>query len=279
MELKPYLDEEIVCSICLEGLDPTTIMFTKCNHVFHRKCLSFWYEENDHCPYCRTKLDINYIFQYDKFYSMYYNFSNIKRKTININGLDTCFIEKCLKNNNKLPSAWLKTPNIYPLYNFYWDSNTHLITLYLRLYLLYSGVDKTTMLRKNDLMGTEYFDTNNNIFKYFDKNSFQIYYEWIYELLTILRYEYNFTYITVYNTLICDLMLLTIKGLNIENKHLFQTIIIVSVYSCVNFLNNIKIDIDRLIWYTATSSKKSDFNQFLKFQEDYIKNNIIKILV
>lgn len=45
------------CSICLEQLDnENDIITTKCNHKFHKECLSEWKKVNNTCPLCRGKL-------------------------------------------------------------------------------------------------------------------------------------------------------------------------------------------------------------------------------
>ena len=40
------------CSICYEEMN-NDIVFTKCKHKFHKKCLSEWISYKNTCPKCR----------------------------------------------------------------------------------------------------------------------------------------------------------------------------------------------------------------------------------
>lgn len=50
--------EQIDCSICLDPLNEG-VYRTKCNHHFHRECLSrsLRYDPRKRCPYCRTMIE------------------------------------------------------------------------------------------------------------------------------------------------------------------------------------------------------------------------------
>ena len=41
------------CSICLENIE-TDIQYTRCNHAFHRTCMTKWGKNT--CPMCRTNI-------------------------------------------------------------------------------------------------------------------------------------------------------------------------------------------------------------------------------
>ncbi len=44
------------CSICLENYEKKdSITLTKCSHLFHKECLTKWYDKNKNCPMCRTE--------------------------------------------------------------------------------------------------------------------------------------------------------------------------------------------------------------------------------
>lgn len=45
--------ESGVCTICLEDACNVPL---ECGHVFHKKCINTWLEENDTCPNCRMEL-------------------------------------------------------------------------------------------------------------------------------------------------------------------------------------------------------------------------------
>ena len=45
------------CAICLEK-DNNKFTTLKCNHTFHKKCISTWLNNNNTCPYCREIVKI-----------------------------------------------------------------------------------------------------------------------------------------------------------------------------------------------------------------------------
>ena len=49
-----FLEEE-VCSVCLEGFEAEQIVtyWPKCEHLFHKECLSYWIKKNPTCPNCK----------------------------------------------------------------------------------------------------------------------------------------------------------------------------------------------------------------------------------
>jgi BRCA1-associated protein len=47
-------NDDIVCSICLEGFTNSRIKVTKCKHIFHIDCLNKWGRST--CPMCRSNI-------------------------------------------------------------------------------------------------------------------------------------------------------------------------------------------------------------------------------
>ena len=46
------------CSICFEDINENDKKKTKCNHVYHEKCIDKWFSINHQCPLCRkSKFD------------------------------------------------------------------------------------------------------------------------------------------------------------------------------------------------------------------------------
>ena len=48
-----------ICNICREPLHGQSNHFVlrklnNCGHIFHQSCIDMWFEENNHCPNCRT---------------------------------------------------------------------------------------------------------------------------------------------------------------------------------------------------------------------------------
>lgn len=268
------------CPICYDNIE-TELATTSCKHKFHLKCLLKWHKVSNHCPYCREKLEINYISQYDNFTTKYYLFKNYKRKTVNVNieskNYDVSFVEKELLNINSKPRAWLDTPGgVIPLYEITINNKPTLITWYLRAYLIYSNSKKIDLISKTELNGNTYYDTDSNISKEYTKDIITICIEWSIELFHELKAEFSFIYLTIMNTLLVDLFMNTNINKNI-GKSLLQTIIIVSVYNVVKYFHNQKLSFYKLIWYTDNSANINDFLKFNKYQESFIRDNLIKI--
>ena len=261
------------CPICYDSYTTEQCVTTKCSHTFCKNCLEKWYINNDSCPYCRNYLELPLIFKLDSIDCSYYKFLDIKRKTKTVNGQNVSFLEKHLKNKNKIPFSWLKNPNINPLYKLETNQSDIQITLYTRLYLLYNNKNNVTITQVNDFLDNNYFDIFDPIFENYNYYTHNILYDWIFELFHVLKKEYNFIYKTVYNTLVFDLILKTIDILKCP-KSLFQTVAIVSVYNSIKLLDNITISISRLIYYTDDSSKRCNFDMINEKQNMYIKNNL-----
>jgi hypothetical protein len=49
--------EDLECSVCLKNFEiKDTICITKCNHNYHKECISKWFELNNTCPLCRKHI-------------------------------------------------------------------------------------------------------------------------------------------------------------------------------------------------------------------------------
>jgi hypothetical protein len=75
MNNKPYTDgyvvmieEEQVCSICLDN-DPYTykswVKLNHCSHLYHRHCIDLWLENHRTCPLCTVDVYERPPVQYD----------------------------------------------------------------------------------------------------------------------------------------------------------------------------------------------------------------------
>ena len=58
-----------ICLICVESIDDRKMLLNcmhrnisvlKCNHTYHKKCLSPWIKDNPLCPYCLTIINNNF---------------------------------------------------------------------------------------------------------------------------------------------------------------------------------------------------------------------------
>ena len=48
------------CSICCISLQDENLGYKlkKCNHYFHKECISKWFKQHNTCPICRTNQSI-----------------------------------------------------------------------------------------------------------------------------------------------------------------------------------------------------------------------------
>lgn len=79
-----YVEDYENCSICLLELCEDFITVTKCNHIFHNKCLDKWIENKNECPLCRGPIDITFCKKIGVFYRnfSYENFLHNNRHSI-----------------------------------------------------------------------------------------------------------------------------------------------------------------------------------------------------
>ena len=48
------LENNDVCSICLEDFTENITILPKCNHKFHKNCITDWFKNKMICPLCKT---------------------------------------------------------------------------------------------------------------------------------------------------------------------------------------------------------------------------------
>ena len=54
----PEINQEIICSICLEEV-LTEYLWLSCGHCFHRRCIVNWKKKKQNCPNCRSVQQYN----------------------------------------------------------------------------------------------------------------------------------------------------------------------------------------------------------------------------
>ena len=116
------------CSICLDKLDKN-IFILKCNHKFHKECLSRWLNINPSCPLCRNIIKTEFNFRkfkyiplngkikiYDDVVSIKYKRKN---KNIYFNMIKALYYSKnkeiFIKFKSKKNKIKNKKINIYPI--------------------------------------------------------------------------------------------------------------------------------------------------------------------
>ena len=273
------------CSICLGTENNYKFKKLKCGHKFHYKCIEKWYFNNYNisCPYCREPIDESYIYNYNydvnKKKIFIRKIENIRNKNLNNNVIKN--IDYLLYNCNPTPEGWINIfennkEYLLPLYKLEIDNTFIKISLFLRLYILYSN-DKNilseTFKSFNELT---YNDINNLHINNLYKNDIINLFDYSYEIMTILKKKYNINYLSIYNTVIMDLFMTTIKGLNLSNKNDYKSIIIITIQSLLNEINLLGEKIPKHYFEnTYYENNLNNFKNISIFQKQYIKNNYI----
>ena len=279
---------DTMCSICLLEIsdDYNNSKKLDCGHKFHIDCIVKWYTSNKDiktCPLCRTTIKIPYIFcQYTNYnYKQLYTHINYRRKSLTINNTNYSFVEKYLYNESSLPAAWLslstKDNKTYqPIYIMKLnDADPSYITFYSRMLMLYGNNDRLILTKHNSLNNCSYYDTNDVIFGDMNKYVFMICFEWVYDVMIELKHTWNLKYNSILNTLICDIMFITIKHFGEErNKAFFQAILVCSIYNSIKFYENITIPIEKINYYTKKTYTINEIQKYNYFQSEYIQKNI-----
>ena len=272
-----------MCSICLvESIDKNPNSFKKlgCGHEFHNECILQWYTSKKimvdvPCPLCRTLIEIPYVFSKSSNYDsqQHYKFINGKLSSN----------DYILYNQHSAPAAWITSyisnekqfQPIYPMINVDKYSEEYL-TFYSRMNILYSKTKTFKLIEKSSINNYKYYDTNDVIFGDMSKRVFMICYEWFYDVMFELKYSYDLEYESILNTLICDIMFITIKHFSEEsNKQIFQGILACSIHKCINFYEKINIPFNKINYYTDKAYTIEELQKYNDFQSEYLQKKLI----
>ena len=53
---KLILNDDMICSICLENLKDNNCVILNCEHIYHKICIKEWLKKNNSCPNCRINI-------------------------------------------------------------------------------------------------------------------------------------------------------------------------------------------------------------------------------
>ena len=141
-KVKKLMEE--YCLICVENYDKinndNNVLFDfeesskekivlPCEHIFHLKCISKWFQNEKNCPLCRAKFEVskkdgnlnitNYILNDNWMYDNSYNFKNIieeflrVQKILNPDEINEDFCSKIInENNNRKENGFFKNVKI-----------------------------------------------------------------------------------------------------------------------------------------------------------------------
>ena len=272
------------CSICLEIIDTGELnggkinyLKLKCGHSYHKYCIETWYKQNKSCPYCRDKIKFTLIEHFSSISNNIFKLSKKSRKTIKMNDTTICFIDN-LKIQN--PCAWVDDERYYPLYKIILNGEETHISYYLRNVIVNSSKLNINSYIVEDMNGVKYYDTDESLSSFMDKNKFKKTFNWIYDFMFTIKNLYGMNYEALYNTIIFDYIFETYSHFNLKySTSLFNSLIISTIYSIKTFINNCKlfnkntqieysnlITLDVIKSYKSNNSGNKDIDKFVEFQ-------------
>ena len=275
------------CSICLEDIGTTYkgVSLT-CGHIYHSVCILEWYEvsNNGTCPYCRDQITIPGLFNFTvSFKNVIYKFNKYKRRSVNINGESITFINKLLLNENAIPYCWnINKGQSFCLHNTEFISPVYellsmKISLYTRLYILYSGKNDIILNKRNSLNNIELNDIDEPILGIITKKYIDILFDWLYEVIFELKQHFynHIVYHSSMNTFIFDLFFVTVNHFKLEqNKNILQGIMTCSIYYAIKYIERTNIKFTEVLYYTDDAYTYDDISEYIDFQRNYIEDNV-----
>ena len=153
-----------------------------------------------------------------------------------------CAYEQLL---NQVPQGWVNIDSeeesspIAPVYILEEEGREVFIDYYFRQLLLFNEgeIDTTKIVEKRGIDTVYYTSTQdlNRNGKNITPKEYSIMVEWIYEVMCTLKIEYSFSYKSSMNSILLDLVTMTIMELEMAKRSTYQTAIIAAIYTTINF--------------------------------------------
>ena len=293
------------CAMCLQDLKINNVdnleVKLKCNHKFHKMCIEKHSVENNCCPLC-GRLLINFTFISSKFEqpdyiivpSKYNDYSLIHLHHYNIK----CYKPFVLKQS---PQLWIDYPDsntLLPLYCIRAICNTEVvIDFHLRQHILLGTYDNNALEIISNIDSKQrlyYYSSSGCILEGkltydFNRDISIATVSWIYDVMIFVCDKYNFIYYNSINTLIFDLVIMTLNDINsnsmddirivFKQKSKLQVIILAAIYSSCMFYGTVSIEfnIDVLIDLSDNSTDKEELQDLCSIFNRYLCENFIKM--
>lgn len=271
------------CPICCDTMNSATqkVCKTKCGHEFHRDCLYEWLSKHPSCPLCRQAEDIEFQIQEigNNSNKEYKQMKHFGETTKMITFLGMSFRKPQKQLLDQCPQGWIhiqerRKSSLAPVYRLKSNDGEEIfIDYYLRQIIMFDELDISKIEEKEGYK-TKYYTSEQDIRGYGVYNEKFVYerlVEWMYELMQRSIDEgYEIDYHASMNTLIHDLLTITIQKKGVQSKRNFQTVAIAVIYSVVELMNKIELSKDYLVYMTAGASTIEKMDEVIEYHKQIL---------
>ena len=271
-----------ICAICHDDLhNGQEVYKTSCGHTFHRACVCEWLKKKSSCPLCRHAEYIKYMIHNIKRatnceYKMLKHFgTEIKSVIIDsmvFDNLHEQLFEQC-------PQGWIDSHDQQmsgraPVYIIKDNEGKEIfIDFYLRQLMLYDVVN-TSKIIKREGYKTLFYTSTQKIQGYkmkIDKFIYERLVEWMYEIIKkCVLEDHDIKYPASMNTLMHDLLTITIQKNCIGSTKDFQSVACGSMFTAVKIIDNLELDKDFLVYMTAGGTDMKTLEGIIDFQKSVV---------
>jgi len=248
------------CPICLMKIDKTHKHELSCGHKFHKECISKWVIDNMNCPLCRKVSRMENMIYYPKD-STNNEYSINETWTTQISDIEfggLVFKKPCQQLINQCPQGYINAHRfgnqglgcVYNLTSS--DGERVKIDYFLRQLILFFGVDVTKIITIGEYSDRYFSSKQRTESDYFivEKEMYTYFAEFIFERMKgKLGKKYQVYYSKNSNSLIMDLVTITMKGLTMESN--VNSLLITSIHSIVKLLEGKTISNESMSKYAS----------------------------
>ena len=273
-----------ICAICHDDLhNGQEVYETSCGHTFHRDCVCEWLKKNSSCPLCRQAEHIKYMIHDIR------KASNLEYKCIEHFGTDTksvtigsmSFDNLLEQLFNQCPQGWIdahdqQMSGLAPVYIIKDKEGKEIfIDFYLRQLIMFDEVDSELIISREGYK-TLYYTSTQKIQGYkmkIDKFIYERLVEWMYEIVNkCVLEEHEVKYPASMNTLMHDLLTITIQKNGIGSTKDFQSVACASMFSAVKIIDKFELDKNFLVYMTAGGTDMETLERIIDFQKSVVRS-------
>nr|QDY52391.1 hypothetical protein 7_39 [Mimiviridae sp. ChoanoV1] len=248
------------CPICLMKVEKTQEHELSCGHMFHKECISQWVRDNMNCPMCRKVSRMENLIYYPQD-STNVEYSIDETWTTKISDIEfggLVFKKPCQQLINQCPQGYINAHRcgnqaLGCVYNLTSSNGKRVkIDYFLRQLILFYRVDVTKIVTISEY-SDRYFSSEQRIESNYytvEKGIYTYFAEFIFERMKgKLGKKYQVYYSKNANSLIMDLVTITMKGLTRESNA--NPLLITSIHSIVKLLEGKTISNESMSEYAS----------------------------